>query len=586
MDLVRTIIPDGTPEPARPARGRIVPPAAVGAMLVLAIGTAVLFTNLGGYTLWNPDEGRHAEVAREVLGAADWRGRVVPAFNGQPYHDKPILYYLAVSAAYAVGGIDEAAARAVSALAALGTMLAIYAAGTAAWGVGAGVASAAVLVTAIEFAALGRYGSLDMLLTCWVTLGTLACWRWIERPAATAWLVAGAVAAALGTLTKGLVAPVLIGGTVLATLVLRRRLAVLRWRPLALGGAVFVLVAAPWHVAAWHADPAYIREFFLRHQLERFAAEIHRFHAKPFWFPAVMTLAGFLPWTAFLPAAVAGGLGATVRRSTLGTLAAAWTLLVVAFFSVARGKLGTYILPALPPLALLVGPYCARLARGEPPTARERRLVIAGVGFVGLVLLLTWPVLALVVADRDGGAWRGVVPFAAVGIPLALVVLGLARWRLAMAPPAVGLAMTGLLLTFYTFAAPRVSAVVGDAALAATIARYGGDAPVLAHGAQVPSLIFYLRRPVAVKESPQQIRAARERGGLVFLVTSPRHDDVVVEAGGFWLWQTTGKHVLYASTPPPDGLARAGASSDPPHGRLRAELAAPASRPARGWITD
>ena len=537
----------------------------VGALLALALAAIVLLPNLGGYALWNPDEGRHSEVAREVLEAHGWRGRVVPAFNGMPYHDKPILYYLAVSTSYALGGVDEGSARAVSALAATATVLAVYAAAATAWSVGAGVAAAGVLVTGIEFVALGRYGSLDMLLTCWITLGTLACWRWTERPASVGWLVAAAAAAALGTLTKGLVAPVLIGGATLGALALQRRLGMLRVRPLATAAVVYLVLAVPWHVAAWHVDPDYIRDFFLRHQIQRFAADTRHFHPKPFWFPTAITLAGFLPWTALLPAAFAGGLAATIRRAPLAMLAAVWVVVVVGFFSASSGKLGTYVLPAFPPLALLLGPYCWRVATEGPSSPTERRLLVGGVALIALVCVLTWPLLAAFARGRDGGAWRDVIPLAGLGIPLGAAALALAVRRPTSAPAAVGAAMVAIVVCFYTLAAPRVSDVVSDAPIAATIARHGGpEVPVVVYSAQTPSLVFYLRRPVRHVASADGMRRARERRPLVFLVTGTRHAAVVHQAGGFWLWQSTGKHLLFASQPPPTAAAGVVASAGAP----------------------
>src|SRR5262249_45911640 len=157
-------------------------------------------------------EARHAEVGREMFTATGWRGFVVPSLNFAPYHDKPALFYWAASAAYGLGGGCEASVRAVPALSAAGTTLLLFAWAAATWDVATGLAAATILLTSIEFAGLARYADLNMLLTLWITLGCLAVQRWTDARAAgsSKALVGAAVAAALGMLTKGFVAPVLI----------------------------------------------------------------------------------------------------------------------------------------------------------------------------------------------------------------------------------------------------------------------------------------------------------------------------------------------------------------------------------------
>ena len=97
-----------------------------GAVAACLVAGLILSCNLGGYALWDPDEGRHAEIAREIFTASNLRGWIVPSLNAEPYYHRPILFYWLVSGAYALGGVHELAARAVPAAAALGTVLSVY----------------------------------------------------------------------------------------------------------------------------------------------------------------------------------------------------------------------------------------------------------------------------------------------------------------------------------------------------------------------------------------------------------------------------------------------------------------------------
>jgi len=230
---------------------------------------------------------------------------------------------------------------------------------------------------------------------------------------------------------------------------------------------------------------------------------------------------------------------------------------VVAFFTVSRGKLGTYVLPAMPPLTIIVAPFLRRLAGGGPLDAVERRLVGGGAAALAVACLVAWPVVHAL-GGRDGGVWRDVTPLAVVGVPLGLALLAAARWRPRALPAAIAGGAVVVFALFYGAAAPRISDVVSDAPLAALVLRHGAPgAPVLALNAQVNSLVFYLRRRVQPVSTDAALRAARERSPVVFVVTSPRHAPVVARAGGFVRWDGTGKHDLWASAPPP-AIARAG----------------------------
>ena len=532
--------------------------AASGIVVCLAAGV-ILFWNLGGYALWDPDEARHAEVAREMFTAADWRGWVVPSLNFRPYYDKPVLFYWLVSGAYALAGTSEWAARAVSAAAALLTVLAVYLWGSYVWSRQAGIAAALVLATGGEFVALGRYANLDMTLTLWVTLGVLGVDWWVRRvedraPAATVSLTGTALSAALGMLTKGLVAPVLIGGIALAYLGVTRRLRRLSQGRLGRSASIFVAVAGPWYLAAWFIDPDYLREFFGRHHVERFLDTTRSLRPGPIYYYIPMLILCFFPWSVLLPATIRGTLRQD-RRGRPEWLCICWTLGVLVFFSLARGKLGTYILPALPPLALLTGRYVSELVQMQEIAALERRLVAGGVMVAATVFLVAVPVLCILSLRIYGGAWVKTSLLASVMIPVGGGLVWLVRrgWH-QISPIALGAGFAMGLLIFYTWAAPSISAVRSEAPLAAAMLRGGvaeaAAAPIVAYSVRTPSLLFYVRRPVHEIDRPRQLKSFLEKHPLVFVVTSPTHLPIVLEAGTLFPWHTGARHVLYASRPP------------------------------------
>jgi 4-amino-4-deoxy-L-arabinose transferase-like glycosyltransferase len=527
--------------------------AGIGAVCLLAV--LILLPNLGGYALWDPDEGRHSEVAREVFAAPAWRGWVVPSLNFRPYHDKPILYYWLVSAAYAIGGVNETAARSVSAAAAVVTVLAVYAWAAWVWNAAAGLAAAAVLLTAIEFPALGRYGNLDVTLTLWVTLGLLAVYRWTWRAESGASLAPAAAAAALGMLTKGLVAPVLIGGIGLAYLAVTGQIGLLRRARPGRTALVFAALAGPWYLAAAFIDPPYLETFFVRHHFERFFHGARYLHQGPIYYYVPMLFACFFPWSVLLPAT----LRATLARGQRGPaewFCLCWALGVLVFFSLARGKLGTYILPALPPLALLTGRYVSDLVTRSDLSPAERRLVGGGVWVAAVAYLATVPVLLVITARIHAGAWMRTSLLAGVLIPFGLALgVMLRRGRLARTPIVLGAGMLTGLLVFYRWAAPAVSAVQSEAPLAATIATYapGSDAaPIVGFSVRTSSLLFYLHRPVHSADRPKQLARVLAEHPLVFVVTSPRHVPEILRAGTLYPWHTGGHHVLYATQPLPE----------------------------------
>lgn len=528
--------------------------SATGAALVAAL---VLLPHLGGHPLWDPDEGRHAEIARELFVGERWQDRVLPRSNFEPYRDKPILFYWLTAGAYALGGVGEAMARLVPALSALATVVAVAAWGAAQWGPRAGFLAGAVLVTAVEFAALGRFVNLDMALTLWITLGILAVHRFGERGGVGASLVPAAIAGALGMLTKGLVAPTLIAIVGTIHLVAQDRIRLLTPRVLGRATLAFLAIAVPWHALVWWLDPQYFHDLFFLHQWRRFTGGRNVRHAKSALFYVPILLGGFFPWSLLLPATLASTL-ARARRGAPELLCAAWAGTVFAFFAMAEGKLGTYVLPAFPPLALLTARHLDRLLAGD---RTYEGLTRAGLWGVAATLLVV-PVVVTVLARA---AYDGVLfPTSLLALPAIPAAIGigmlLRRDRLAGALLASGATVLVGLVVFYRAAAPAIATVVSAAPLAASVlANAPGHtaAPLVAYQVRSPSLAFYLRRPVLHLARPKQLARVVAEHPLVLVVTSPQHLPTIQATATLHPWYVGSRRVLYATVPPPSALTPA-----------------------------
>ncbi|HXG11479.1 MAG TPA: glycosyltransferase [Gemmataceae bacterium] len=386
-----------------------------GLLLVLVAAVALFFCRLS-CPLLEPQEARYAEIPRQMLAAGSW---VVPVLHGEPYWDKPPLLYWLVMASYSLFGVHDWAARLVPGAAGVFTVLLTYLWGCRAVGPRAGLAGALVLCLSARYVYLGRMLTMDTLLCLWVVAALAAGQVAVQGPTLRrGWWWASAAAGALGLLTKGPVALVLVAVPLLAYQLLDPRTARPRPRAWLAYLALAMGLAAPWYVAVTLREPGFLHYFFWKHNVVRFAEAFD--HQEPVWFYLPGLLLGMLPWTLLLPGLIRflgrrPARAAARRPAALGffLLASLWCLL---FFSAAECKRALYILPAMPTLALALGCY---LDAGLP---RER------FGAVGLVL---W---------RRGSrlAHTATLGVLAVGIGGSLLAVGLGLWR-----PIIGIGLAG-----------------------------------------------------------------------------------------------------------------------------------------------
>ncbi|HET9450710.1 MAG TPA: phospholipid carrier-dependent glycosyltransferase [Aggregicoccus sp.] len=328
--------------------------------LLVAVAAALLADNLAR-PLANPDEGRYSEIAREMAASGDW---ITPRLNGVKYFEKPPLQYWAGAAAFHAFGATEVAARLYTSLAALLTVLLVGYTGRRLEGPDAGLGAVVALATSPYFLGMSGVVTLDAGLTLWTT-ATFCAFAIAQREerargARRAWLLAAWAAMALAVLSKGLVGIVFPAAALVLYCLARRDLTPLvrlEWLP---GLAVFLAIAAPWFVAVSAANPEFAEFFFVHEHLQRFTSSVHR-RTEPWWYFLPILALGFLPWVLAWPAAIAHGLQADRREGGFRPMlfALAYAGFLVAFFSASGSKLPTYVLPAFPPLALVLGRYLA-----------------------------------------------------------------------------------------------------------------------------------------------------------------------------------------------------------------------------------
>lgn len=361
-------------------------------LLLLTLLLALLFGwGLGQRALWHPDEGRYVEIPREMTVSGDY---VTPRLNGVKYFEKPVLFYWLQAGAIRTFGLNEWTMRLWPAAFALIGCLAVYVAGRKLYDRRTGLIATAALATAPLYYFLGRAITLDMALSALLTVALLAFLLGTREPPGRArrhYFWTFYACAALATLTKGLI------GTVIPALVIGAWILILNeWRLLKSiylpsGLALFLLIVVPWHIAAARANPEFAQFYFIHEHFQRYLTKVHDRY-QPAWFFIPVLLAGFYPWTAYLAQAVAKSWPVSWRarhENREGLFLLLWAGLVFAFFSFSDSKLVPYILPILPPLALLVARYLAlHWDSASSASLRAGTWVLLALGFM-LALALT-----------------------------------------------------------------------------------------------------------------------------------------------------------------------------------------------------
>ncbi len=309
--------------------------------------------------LFNPDEGRYAEIPREMLASHDW---IVPHLNGLAYLEKPPLQYWATSAALDLFGNNEFGARLYTALCALATLAVVWLTAHRLWGAAEAWRTGAVLGGMLLFVVLGQLLTLDMSLTFFMTLSLAGFLRaqlapWPDpRAAARPWMLLAWAASALGVLTKGPVAAALPAAVLLSYTLAARDAS--PWRRLHAGWGLplFLALTAPWYWLVARRLPGFLEFFFVHEHVSRYLTPSAD-REEVWWYFAAVFVLGSLPWSLSALRIVATGWRRAAPRGTFdaGLFLWIWIVFIIGFFSLSDSKLIPYILPVMPALALRVG---------------------------------------------------------------------------------------------------------------------------------------------------------------------------------------------------------------------------------------
>jgi 4-amino-4-deoxy-L-arabinose transferase-like glycosyltransferase len=452
--------------------------------------------SLGQRGLYNPDEGRYAEIPREMLASGDW---VIPHLNGLVYIEKPPLQYWATAISEAVFGQNDWAARLYIGLCALATLYATWALVRREWDAAAAARAAIMLGSSLLFILLGHQLTLDMSLTLFTTV-TFAGFCIAQRAEHwQRWMLLSWAGIAGAFLTKGLIAGVLPVLTLIVYSVLQRDLA--PWRRLLLvrGTVLFGVLCLPWLILIQHRLPQFFQFFFVREHFQRFLTRIEDRY-QPWWFFIPVLVAGVLPW--LLPAlrALCVDWRASTSRSgfDLRRFAWVWCVVVFVFFSASDSKLLTYIMPLFPQLALL-------MATGSTPRlVKDLRATGAGMLAVGALLLVGAVLLPHFLHDPLRAPYFLQIRPAVVLMGLCCAAGGIAALRVRPdgLRPTLAVGVGGLATwTGVLWAAAVLAPVYSGAALYQQLpAALRQDIPVYSVRTYDQSLTFYLRHPVTLVE--------------------------------------------------------------------------------------
>ena len=323
-------------------------------LFILFFAGLIIFPHLGTLPLFDPDEPVYAQTAQEMLHFKDF---ISPRIYGEFWYDKPPMYYWLVAGAFKMFGIGEFAARFPSALLALLGVVVVYLSGRKLFNDRAGLLSALILATSLEYFYLSNAAVTDMTLTFFMTAALLSFLHKYY------YMFYGL--AALAVVTKGPIGIVLCGAIVVLYLVLTSNLRLVKHMNVVRGTTLFAVIALPWYlVMYYYHGMAFVDTFLGYHNVTRFLQLEHSSGVLWYYYIPVLII-GFFPWTPLMVQALFAAVQEKGQTRNHGIFLVIWTFVVFLFFTLSQTKLVSYILPMYPPLALLVGWYFDKAWRSK-----------------------------------------------------------------------------------------------------------------------------------------------------------------------------------------------------------------------------
>jgi len=469
---------------------------------------------LGTRTLVPTDEGRYAEMGREMLATGDW---ITTRLNGIKYFEKPPLQTWMNALTFRMFGLGEWQARLWTGLCGLAGIAMVALTGRKLFGPRAGFLSALVLSSSFYWVALGHINTLDMGLSCMMTLAL--CGLLIaQRDEATQesrrnWMLVCWAGMALSVLSKGLIGIVLPGAVLVLYTFMSRDWSF--WKRLHLGKGVllFLVITIPWFLLVSIQNPEFPYFFFIHEHFERFLLKNH--HREGAWHYFIpLLLLGIMPWLGLLFQGIASGWR---RHATMSfqprQLLMAWAVLIFVFFSFSNSKLPSYILPIFPALALLIGPWMETASRRSWKIASG---LIAVIGAVGLPFAFHIDSMAKNPLERPLYAAYQPWVIAAALVLLAGGILTLIFVRLREQntdKAALALATTGFVFALALMQGhePIGRNMAGKPLVDAISVELTPTTPLYALGRYEQVLPFYLRRTMTLVETRSEVEYGLQR---------------------------------------------------------------------------
>ncbi|MFA5929110.1 MAG: glycosyltransferase family 39 protein, partial [Candidatus Margulisiibacteriota bacterium] len=407
--------------------------------LLLVLGFALIFWQLGQPSLWQGDEGIYGEIAREMHDSGNF---ITPHYNYAPRFDKPPLYFWLTAISYKIFGINETIVRLWPALFGLSTVFLVFIMGSYLWHRKVGFIAALIMLTSFQNVIQSRTAMMDTALTFWLTLCVFFLLKWYRENNWGNFYLAAATSG-VAVLVKGPVGLLFPLVVMLIALLISKDVKRLLDKRVLVSAGIFLVVSVPWYLAAYLANGAvFISDFFGYQNIARFTKAIEQ-HGAPWYFYILTLLVGLFPWCAFLPV-LARDKGEHQDKDTkfLKTFFWAWIVFIFVFFSFSQSKLPGYIFPVFPMLSLLLGAKLSALLDTKAWQALSR----AGRGLIlsGIVL---YSLLAIVFSGVIYYVVNNVSPSES---PLLLSSFQPLFWLLA------GSAILGL----FTFFKPKLSLIV------------------------------------------------------------------------------------------------------------------------------
>ena len=472
----------------------------------------------------------------------DW---VTPRLNGEPWLEKPILFYWVAASGYRLVGDSELAARLPSAISALLTALALGWMGWRLYGTTTAGVVLIVFPTTLSTFAFARGATTDMLFTALLALTMMAAARLVVDPGdrPRLWQVAFGGALGLAVLAKGPAAILLTVGSLALWGVASHRMSRLTALGRPLAWVSFGVVALPWYVISAIRTPEFVDVFLISHNLGRFLTPVFR-HEQPFWFFGPILVLGLAPWSAFL----FPGIRQAWTRWRTGELAtspslylASWARFPVLFFSLSSSKLPGYVLPVIPPAALLLAKTIADFLDSRD---KDARWPLLGTAVVLAGLAAAFAIPEVVIAGVPGLPLDTLGPLAPVVGLASLAVAGSAFWRReSLAVATVALAFATTIAYLNTTMLPHLDPLLSPRALARHVQKNSAADNVSAyrlHRAWDFGLDYYLNRelpewapgefvsPALVATNESGIEALRDQGVAVEILEHVSREGVLV----------------------------------------------------------